>query len=214
MSESLNSSLESSRRSSRSPTPSRTPQSILRIPQKAPYDPTSRYPTWLRILTSGWFYYTTLIFTLLLLLTVGNYYLSVDYCVGNEFIDCKPCPNYFNCSKTKLSCDGDVINGVCLPKNHHIYHIYNEKIDLLRELVINGTVKTISNIRSHQEFANEPSQTISLLVSTIEGYKVKNGKIVKDVSENVRFSIVLSTFVISLACFLSSLYFRNKPPKF
>lgn len=220
MTDSLTSSLENSRRSSRSPSPARggSPKPYLKMQPMAAYDKKSKYPTWLRVLTSGWFYYTSLIFTLLLLLTVSHYYISVDYCSGKEYIDCKPCPPNYKCNKTTKTCDGLDHNGICIPYNSsdHLYDLYNETKDLLEDLVTNGKVKTIDEIRRKVPsiFANQTSRNIVSLVSIIDGYTVKNGRIVKDTSESFRFSIVLSAYIISLICFLVSVYLRNKPPQF
>lgn len=213
------SSLESSRRSSRSqsPAPRRTPPPTLRIKPMAASDKKSKYPTWYRVLTSGWFYYPSLVLTLLLIITLSHYHLSIDYCTGQEYIDCKPCPKNYKCTKTEKSCDdgkGYDHNDVCIPEK--LLEVYDNTKNLLEELVKNGTVKTIEQVRNHPDlhFEEQPSQNIVSFVSIIDGYTVKGGKIVKEISESYRKSIVLSVFIISFICFLVSLYLRNKPPQF
>lgn len=217
------SSLENSRRSSRSPSPSpRNRQPVLRIqPMAAPRKQTN-YPCWFNVLTSGWFYYTSLIFTFLLFITVGHFYLSINYCTGQEYIDCKPCPPNYKCDKKNKNCTGYDHNDVCIPYNStdNLYEFYIKTKDTLEKLVRNGTVKTIEEIRELPpleddiSFANHSNRNIVSLVSIIDGYTVKKGKIVKDIPESYRFHVVLSAYIISFICFLVSLYLRTNPPQF
>lgn len=191
---------------SRSPTPKFSP---LRSPKRNQIT-----PWYERFLISNITFYTFLILTFLLILTVSRTLVGVNYCddVENFEPDCIKCPSNAICNGTKYHC----VEGSYLYKDLCIkYNSPNERsieiVPRIEELIGNKTVFSIKDILRQKEFDGFTEEQIKIAIHLSDKYVVNNDGESIDVRWNrdrVNFILYFS-LGFSLLIFLLSVFFRS-----
>lgn len=207
--ESEGTSRTSSRGSSRSSTP--TPR---RSPRFSPKRNSNRNLPWYhRFLISSATFYTFLILTVLLILTVSRDFVSVSYCDGKEFIypDCKECPPDATCSGTEFKCNEGAYayKDICIIPGSPTEEAKN-LIPKLEELIENQQVSKISDLRKFKEFELIPVKQIEIAVHLSDKYVLNDDKTFAPRTDNQSIHIILYiALAFCLMIFSLSVFFRR-----